>query len=351
MKHRLPPYTINEQGELSALAETKPQFLSQRGDFRKLKEITGNGQGIKIGIGDTGVDRSHLEGDLVNVVEAKDFTGSRFGAIDRNMHGSHVTCHIGAKRDQNGIEGIASESELYHAKVLGDSGSGSSQGIARGIMWLADQGCKIINLSLGGGYSEDIEQACKYASEQGVLVFAALGNDGNRRDGHPGNSRYTFGVAAVDYNMQLANFSSRSDKAIFAGYGVNVLSCSLNGQYARISGTSMATPDQAGIAGLICSYMEKVGEPVVNMSHYWDIVKPAVVDLGPEGWDRGYGFGFIDIWKVLELNPIKDTPVDPPEQSECEIAAKRVTAARIANRKTSAELEAALDALGLVGVE
>lgn len=224
---------------------------------------------------------------------------------------THVTCHIGAKADGQGIEGIASDCGMYHAKVLGDNGSGSSIGIAQGIDWMVAQGCKIINLSLGGGFSQQIENACKRASEAGVLVFAALGNDGTRGDGHPGNSKYTIGIAAVDYNKRLANFSSRSSQAIFAGYGVQVLSCITNGRYGRLSGTSMATPDQAGLAALICSYCEKLGKPIKDNKDYFDRVKPFAEDLGTDGWDRGYGYGFIDIWKFIEANPLPSDPVQP----------------------------------------
>lgn len=293
------------------LAESPDLFLTKRGDWLKLKQLTGDGAGIKVGVGDTGVDKTHLDGDLKGVKNAEDFTGSRYGYFDRHSHGSHCTGHIGARSDGEGMVGLASSCDLYHAKVLGDSGSGSTTGISKGIRWLVDQGCHIISLSLGGGFSQEIEGACREASEQGVFIMAAMGNNGTRGDGHPGNSRYTFGVVAVDYNKQLASFSSRSNRAKYSGYGVNVLSCGLNGQYVKMSGTSMATPDQTGLLALYLGWRKKMNLPMpATMEDLEALYTPGVEDLGEPGWDVGYGLGFVNIWKLL--SEIPDTPPPTP---------------------------------------
>lgn len=302
-------------------AETFPDFLRRRsgehGTFDDLKKITGNGKGIKVGIVDTGVDKTHLKGDLSGVVKAKDFTRSRFGFYDRQGHGSHVSGHIGARKNGKGIEGIASECEIYHAKGLGDQGFGTESQLANAIDWLISEDVDIISLSLGGGYSQQIEDACKRAADAGIIVFAALGNDGNNGDGHPGNSKYTFGIAAVDYDMNIANFSSRSKMAFLSGYGVNVVSCTLNGNYAKFSGTSMATPDQAGIAALLLGYFKKVGVEIKGNADYWRAIKPSMIDLGAPKWDREYGNGFLDVWHVVKrYQTDPDDPNDPDDPDE-----------------------------------
>mgnify|MGYP006275542043 CR=1 FL=1 len=301
----IPPVIIHETLDHLPLSETYPGFLQHRGDFQKLKTVTNNGKGVKVGVGDTGVDKTHLDGDLAGVVEAKDFTGSRYGYYDRNAHGSHTTGHISGRGNGQGIEGLASDCEVYHAKVLGDSGSGSTRGIANGIRWMVDQGCQIINLSLGGGFSHEIEGACREAAEQGVMVMASMGNSGTRGSGHPGNSRYTFGICAIDYNKRIANFSSRGESAKYSGYGVRVLSCGLNGRYTRMSGTSMAAPDVTGITTLYYSYRIKNNLALPQtMEDLEGLFRPAVEDLGSPGHDIEYGLGFVDIWELLnKTNP------------------------------------------------
>lgn len=318
--HHLLPYTVHY--DFAPFVDTVPSYLSQRGNWRKLKELTGDGTfkdgtQIKVGVGDTGISRQHVESGDLKGAYAKDFTNSRSGWADKSGHGSHVSCHIGAREDARGTLGIAAKSQIVHAKVLGDNGSGSSAGIIRGVKWLADEGCKIINLSLGGGgYSNSSDRFYKELDEAGILVFAAMGNSGQggERGGYPGRYSSTIGVTAVDYNKRLASFSSQSKDATMAGYGVRVRSCIASGGYARFSGTSMATPDQAGLAALLVGFFDRHGIVVKNKAHYLDLIATAngFEDLGPPGLDEFFGIGFIDPWKVISYYGIpSDKPKDP----------------------------------------
>lgn len=295
---------VNAVYDVMPLSEVTDKFNTLR-RFKELHALTGGGLGIKVGVADTGVDEKHLQGDLKGTI-ARDFTRSRYGFFDKQSHGTHTTGHIGARGDNSGFLGLAPNCQLFHAKVLGDNGSGAPAGIALGIDWLVEQGCNIINLSLGGTDSGDIEKACERATNQGVLVFASMGNDGSRGGGHPGTSEYTFGITAVDYDKRVAGFSSRDPQAYYTGYGVQVLSLIGNGKLGRMSGTSMSCPDQAGLAANILSYILSCGLPLPNMAKYAALVEPAVEDLGPIGRDNDYGLGFINIWKVLPaLTPEK----------------------------------------------
>ena len=317
-------YNFSIQNETES-SEYHPPFLTKRGDYRKIKEITGNGKGIKVCVIDTGVDQTHARvgGDLElynpnrptstwAVRKARDFSNSRrSGFWDRSDHGSHVASHIGARANGLGIEGIASECELYVAKALGDDGFGSDTGIAAAVEWAIQEKVHIINMSLGGGFSQRIENAVKKATNEGILVFAALGNSGEKGDGHPGNSKFSLGIAAVDYNQKIATFSSRSNVADLSGYGVNVFACISNGRYAALSGTSMATPDQAGLAALVLSHQLKLTGKILSVKEYVNIIYDHVEDLGPKGRDREYGFGFFNIQSYLDAN--NSTRPDQPD--------------------------------------
>ncbi len=304
--YRVPEYVVNSIQDIVTLSETKPGFLRERGDYQRFKKLSGNGKGIKVGIVDTGLDRTHSEpngelplGDAVK--EVKDFTNSRTRPLrgykkpweDRVGHGTHVAGHIGARANGKGIEGIASECDLYIAKGLGDNGAGSSLQISRAIDWLISKDVDIINLSIGGSFSQDIENSVVAARKKGILVFAAMGNEGTQGASHPGTSNSSFGVTALDYDLKVANFSSRSRLAFFSGYGVNITSLTNGGRYATFSGTSMATPDQAGIAALILGYCRKNNIKLNNMDDYSKFVGQSVLDLGEPGRDKEYGYGFI----------------------------------------------------------
>lgn len=298
------------------MSEVTDKFNTLR-DYKTLHAKTGGGRGIKVGVADTGVDKKHLSGDLLNCV-AKDFTRSRTGFYDVLSHGTHTTGHIGARGDGVGFIGLAPNCDLYHAKVLGDRGTGDSKGIAAGIDWMVEQGCQLINLSLGGSFSTDIELACRNASNAGVLVFASMGNSGSSGGGHPGTSRYTFGITALDYNKRVAGFSSKDRMAKFAGYGVQILSLITGGKLGRMSGTSMSCPDQVGLAANILSYMKALQLPLpTTMEQYEALVRDSIEDLGDPGHDINYGLGFIDIWKVLRhldhvTTPPPATPIPSP---------------------------------------
>ena len=328
--YRIPNVVIHNVLDVSAISgEKQPGFLTKRGDFEAFKKITGNGKGVKVGIVDTGLDPYHakLGGELelfnsrypdstnVAVREVKDFTRSRRRWTDRAGHGTHVAGHIGARRNGRGIEGIASECELYIAKGLDDRGIGTDHNLAAGILWLIEKEVDIINLSVGGGFSPRIEAAVKKATDKGILVFAAAGNEGRAGVGHPGKSKYTIAVGAVDYNLNIASFSSRGKEVMLSGYGVGILSTVSNGRFAEYDGTSMSTPDQSGIAALIIGYCRKIGRPIQGMADYMNFVKPNIMDLGVAGRDKDYGYGFIVIDRITkERRPSE--PVEPTDPSD-----------------------------------
>lgn len=295
-------------------AQSIPRYLSMKGDWRAIHESTGSGEGIKVGVCDTGASRFQIQaGELSNVVDGRDFTGSRNGWYDVHGHGTHVACAIGAQDDKQGIIGVAPNCELLIAKVLGDQGSGSSSSIAAGVRWLADAGCDVINMSLGGGgVSQTIESAVVYARSKGVIVVASLGNSGNQGAGHPGTSLNTIGSAAIDYNWQTANFSSRyggQEKPILADFGVQTLSCGLCGRsgctWVRMSGTSMSAPVTSGTLALVKSWHKKRGHSYADLNEFYASLRPAVKQLQSY---RETGHGWLDVEKLIAM-----TPPEPPD--------------------------------------
>ena len=315
-RHGLPFYEIHEVFEHWPLAEHVPKYVSMRGEWERLHRETGAGEGVKVGVGDTGVDDTHMQpgGDLEGVVRHD----VGYGKSDTHSHGTFCTGQIGANGQGSGMIGLAPKAEMHHAKVM-TNGSGSSTVIAKGIDRLAEVGCNIISLSLGGGYSQRIEDACKAATKAGVIIFASLGNSGERGAGHPGTSIYTIGSAAIDFNYRLANFSSRSKLAVTANFGVQVYGPVLRGRHGRMSGTSMSCPNDAGITALIQSAeLKKYGH--VRTKTFDDLMelvtnKDLMRDLGPNGHDRGYGYGYMEIWKILDF-VLKDEGDKPPPAGE-----------------------------------
>ncbi|EMA39639.1 serine protease halolysin R4 [Halococcus morrhuae DSM 1307] len=172
--------------------------------------------------------------------------------LSDEQHGTHVAGIVAAGTDNNtGVAGI-SNATLLSVRTLDKSETGYTADIADGIQWAADNGADIINLSLGGGFTETLQKAVSYAHEKGVLLVAAAGNDGGSVD-YPAAYDECIAVSALDPDDSLASYSSRGPEIELAAPGTNLLSTWTDNGYATLSGTSMAAPVVSGIAALALS--------------------------------------------------------------------------------------------------
>ncbi|RMF61457.1 MAG: hypothetical protein D6743_13525 [Calditrichaeota bacterium] len=239
--------------------------------IERVWERPNRGDGMVLGICDTGVDKDHP--DLAGrVIATTDFTGE--GDFDGNGHGTHVsTIAIGDGSKSDGrYAGAAPEAKMYMAKGLRSDGSGSASMIADGIDWLAEQNVDVISLSLGGTalprIKDILQVMCEAAVDQGIAVFCAAGNSGPgaRTIGTPGVSPKVITVGASDDSDQVAEFSSRGptldgyEKPDIVAPGVKIIAGRakntelgrvIDPYYVELSGTSMATPLAAGIGLLV----------------------------------------------------------------------------------------------------
>jgi thermitase len=227
---------------------------------------------VYIAIIDTGIDSNHP--DLTNKMR-RHSGGAIYGyntlnnttnALDDNGHGTHCA-GIAAAEINNGIgvAGVAawnpavanarSYVQLMPVKVLSSSGSGSLDGVARGITWAADNGAHILSLSLGASSgAQQLQDAVNYAWNRGCLVVVAAGNSGSSSPQYPAYYTNSIAVAATDSTDTLASFSQYGSWVDIAAPGVNILSTYPNNQYQSLSGTSMACPHVAGAAAVLWSH-------------------------------------------------------------------------------------------------
>ena len=227
-------------------------------------EVTLNDPGIVIAIVDTGVDDTHP--DLFSkIVGEYSYVGS---IRDGFGHGTHCA-GIAAAATNNvvGVAGMCPNCGILSVKVLNDQGSGYISDVASGIIYAASHGARVISLSLGGsGRSSTLQSALAYAVANNALPVCAMGNNGsNSNTPEPGYWHDCLSVIATDQNGAKASFSNYGIKADVAAPGVAILSTmptypvtlttsyGYRTNYDALSGTSMATPMVAGIAGLVLS--------------------------------------------------------------------------------------------------
>lgn len=237
-----------------------PSFGSQWGPKKvsapQAWDVTRGSSSVVIAVVDTGVDLDHP--DLASKVltgNDYDFVNSDSSAQDDNGHGTHVAgIAAAATNNSTGIAGMCPNCMILPVKVLNSQGSGTYSAIANGIRYAADQGAKVINLSLGGtSGSTTLQSAVDYANSKGVLVACAAGNTGNTTINYPAYYSSCVAVASTDSNDNRSSFSTYGSWVDTSAPGSSIYATYYNNTYATLNGTSMATPHVAGLAGLLFS--------------------------------------------------------------------------------------------------
>jgi subtilisin family serine protease len=301
--YRLPPYRV--EMVLKALAETIDWGLAAYGIPDVWKQT--RGRGIRVAVLDTGIDEVHP--DLAQVVlKSHDFSGSVFGSHDQAGHGTHVSGIIAARQNELGVVGICPDlaeagGGLLVGKVLGDDGAGTDASVTAGIDWAVAEGAHLISMSLGSPMPSDaMHRAIRRATESGIFVICAAGNNGadNSVD-YPGRWVETIAVGAVDRHGRVAAFSSRGPEVDIAAPGQDVLSTYPGNRYAKLSGTSMATPFVTGVVALMLAKHHEHGSPtpITTVTQLRDHLARSATDAGSPGKDPAYGYGLVNPASML----------------------------------------------------
>lgn len=290
------------------------------------------GSGVTVAVVDTGVAYEDYSiyrraSDLANTlfVPGYDFVNNDTHPNDDNNHGTHVAGTIAqSTNNSQGVVGVAFGAAIMPVKVLNGQGSGSYADVADGIRWAADNGAKIVNLSLGGpSPATYLEEAVRYAYEKGVTIVAASGNE-NSAVGYPAAyDNYVIAVGATRYDEQRASYSNYgSSLDIVApggdlsvdqngdGYGDGVLQQTFGSNvqsfgYYFFQGTSMATPHVAGVAALVIAHGNATTPDAVRAA-----LQLTADDLGAAGRDDQYGNGLVNAPAALAYSAVLvGTPV------------------------------------------
>lgn len=276
---------------------TDPKFGTQWG-FHKPGFPTAwdktRGGNVKVAAVDSGIAAKHP--DLAGKIAAqRDFVGSTQDGVaqDDVGHGTHVAGTMaGATNNGIGVADGCPQCRLLVAKV-GDSSGVTDRDLVEGIRWSADNGAKVINLSLGGtGRSDALKNAVNYAYNKGAVVAAAAGNDGSNVVNYPAAYSNVIAIAATTRDDRHASFSNYGSWVDVAAPGVNILS-TVPGGYDSYSGTSMASPHVSALAGLLAAQGRSKAEIRSR------IVSTAT-DLGAAGRDPYFGAGRINAARAVK---------------------------------------------------
>ncbi|WP_305882265.1 S8 family peptidase [Halobacillus sp. A1] len=303
-------------------------------------EDSEKGKGNVLAVIDTGCQRDHP--DLKErIIDGRNFTSDFNGEADNyddnNGHGTHVAGTIAACcAEENGIFGVAPEADLLIIKVLSEDGSGDYQwiidGIHHAIDWEGPDGEKVraISMSLGGPTDvPELYEAVKRAIDQGIPVVCAAGNEGDNRPetdefAYPGGYNEVIQVGAINFNKEIAPFSNTNDEIDLVAPGVNILSTYTEGKYAKLSGTSMATPHVTGALALVANIAEKQFDRKLTESELYAQLVRRTIPLGYPKSAEGNGLLALAILDQFEkLFQTFNTTFNIPAKEDLSVSSKK----------------------------
>jgi thermitase len=214
--------------------------------------VTRGSHDVIVAILDTGVDTTHPDLEA-NLSPGYNLVDTSLTVQDGHGHGTAVSGVVAASIDNSICIAGISQSSLMPVKVVADNGYYENADLVRGILYARDHGARVINMSLGGDQDTLIEQALDYAWKKGCFICAAAGNFGADSSLYP---------AAYGHVMSVGYTNSQDERDPGSHYGRNVdifapgtqiLSTSLGGGSSAFTGSSLASPEIAGLAALILS--------------------------------------------------------------------------------------------------
>ena len=247
------------------------------------------GEGIRVGVIDTGVDINHE--DLKDrVAEYMDFT-------DDNSCGI-----IGASLNGVGVVGVAPKCSLYVAKAFNEDGTAKDGAIVRAMRWLSSKNVQIVNMSFASEQPvPELYEAVKEAYRKDIVLIGAAGNSGSNGEntiGYPAKWKEVVAVTAVDIDKNYAEFSSAGKEAQLAAAGIAIYSTFPHNTYKALSGTSMASPLIAGAAAILQSKARMRFKRFLTPHEIGTVMGIYADDLGDKGRDERYGYGVFSFGRI-----------------------------------------------------
>jgi subtilisin family serine protease len=310
-----PDYVVElaDEGSTTAVAVNDPQSGQQYSlDRMRVRDAWGLTKGSTSGVVavlDTGVYAAHpdLGGRLL---PGYNFVSGNTNTADNNGHGTWVAGIIAATPN-NGVDvaGISWNDKILPVKVMDSTGHGQTSWLTSGIIWAADHGARVINMSIGGfPYSQYVKDAIDYAWSKGVVLVGAAGNNHREESYYPASYPNVISVSATQADDEFTNWSSYGPNVDVSAPGASVMTtncdrakvsaCPYYGDHIIISGTSFAAPNVAGVVALI-----RARHPTYTPAQIVGRLTSTVDDLGYTGWDKRYGVGRVNAFRAVGGSP------------------------------------------------
>jgi subtilisin family serine protease len=254
---------------------------------------TVQGVGKTVAIVDTGVDCAHEE-LAASCLGGYNIPSQNTNAGDVYGHGTKVAGVVAAATNNAvGVAGAAYGAKILPVRITNDSqGMASYSDIANGILYAADHGASVINVSYAAYDSQTVASAAAYAVGKGAVLVVAAGNDGVKSTTK--NDVNMVVVAATDTADRRATWSNFGAPIDVAAPGTAISTTAPGGGFISMSGTSFAAPLIAAVTALVWSHT-----PALTVDEITRVILGTAQDIGTKGYDEEYGFGRVDALTAL----------------------------------------------------
>lgn len=257
--------------------------------------MTSGSAQIIIALCDTGVDATHPD------LSSKLVPG--WNVVDNNSDTSPVSSHgtwtagTAAATGNNSI-GVASPAlncRIMPVRVSSlPSGAAMQSDLAEAVVWAADNGARVASVSYMGAANSTMTDAGRYIQNRGGVLVMAAGNTATYNSA-PDTSDIIV-VSATAGGDALAGFTTTGTYVDLSAPGTSILTTAPGNAYQAVNGTSFSTPLVAGAIGLMLSI-----NPSLTPAQIDTILKVTADDLGPAGWDPGYGWGRLNVGRAITV--------------------------------------------------
>lgn len=308
---KLPEFTVEEV--FTSFAQSFDWSLKYQ-NIPNTWKVT-QGEGVTIVVIDTGMPDHTDIGD--NAIEGENFIPSE-DIYDHNGHQTHCVGIICAKNNKEGYVGVAPKAKCICIKALNKSGSGNYAGLCGALEATKKLKPDIVSMSLGGTQaSPEMHKLVQELTDMNIPVVCAAGNSSFAGVNYPAAFPETIAVASYDKHGNISYFSSRGAEVDWAAPGSDISSTFLNNGYASLSGTSMACPFIAGVIALMISKHNKQEKETgkndcKTVADIRNHLLKYTNDKGTVGKDNDWGYGVLDVEKMITGESEEEDPFTPP---------------------------------------